>query len=141
MSFAFQTKPTPDALVARSITALRVVVAFSLAAACVMALAEVEDAAPAASPLQAQLRGEVDIAELERTFWACDRAATTDGVTGGDGIACGIATEHLKQQRFDGDFAAMLAWWREHKAAAHQALAQGEEGEKSAATDELPPQP
>ena len=141
MSFAFQTKPTSDALAARSITALRVVVAFSLAAACVMALAEAEDAAAAASPPQAQLRGEVDIAELERTFWACDRAATTDGVTGGDGIACGTATELLKQQRFNGDFAAMLAWWQEHKAAAHQAQAQGEEGEQSAANDELPPLP
>ena len=138
MSFAFQTKPTPDALAARSITALRVVVAFSLAAACVMALAEVEGAAPAASPSRAQDRGEVDIAELERTFWACDRAATIDGVSGSDGIACSIATELLKQQRFNGDFAAMLAWWQEHKAAAHQALAQDEQGEQSAANAEPP---
>lgn len=141
MSFAFQTKPTPDALAARSITALRIVVAFSLAAACVMALAEVEDAAPAASLPQVQLRGEVDIAELERTFWACDRAATIDRLSGSDGIACGTATELLKQHRFDGDFAALLAWWQEHKAAAHQALAQDDEGEQSAANDELPPLP
>jgi hypothetical protein len=132
MSFFFQTKTAPDALAARSITALRVVVAFSLAAACVMALAEVEGAPPAASPSRAQDRGEVDIAALERAFWACDRAATAYGLAGSDGMACSTATELFQQRRFNGDFAALLAWWHEHKAAAHQALAQDEEGEQSA---------
>ena len=33
-----------------------------------------------------------------------------------------IVTENLKATKFKGDFDAMLAWWRQHKVAEHQAL-------------------
>lgn len=141
MSFAFQTKTAQDALVARSLTALRLVVAFSLAAACVMALAEEEPADAAASPPLAQDHGPVDIAELERTFWACDRAATAYGLVGADATGCSIATELLKQQRFNGDFAALLAWWQAHKAAAYAAQAGDEPAALGAPDAEPPPLP
>ncbi len=52
----------------------------------------------------------------------CDHAATTHGVDGGAGIACGAITENLKVSKFNGDFDLMLAWWRQNKAAEHQAL-------------------
>lgn len=60
--------------------------------------------------------------DLERAFWVCDHAASTRGVDGATGIACGIVTENLKATKFKGDFDAMLAWWRQHKVAEHQAL-------------------
>ena len=60
--------------------------------------------------------------DVERAFWACDHAASTRGVDSATGIACGIVTENLKATKFNGDFDAMLAWWRQRKNAEHQAL-------------------
>ena len=60
--------------------------------------------------------------DLERAFWVCDHAASTRGVDRVTGIACGIVTENLKLMKFNGDFDAMLAWWRQRKIAEHQAL-------------------
>jgi hypothetical protein len=65
----------------------------------------------------------VGSADLEKAFWICDHAATNHGVDGGMGIACGVITEDLKVRKFNGDFNLMLAWWRQNKAAEHQALA------------------
>jgi len=125
MTFALQSKPAQDSLNARATLALRLVLAVSLAAACVMALAEspteVEDSVAAS----ARDVGEPDLEQLEQleqVFWFCDHAASTDGVDGPTGIACGIATEELKQRRFGGNFAAMLRWWQANKGAMHQAL-------------------
>jgi len=61
---------------------------------------------------------------LEREFWTCDRAATTRGILGSEAYMCGSNFEELKKTRFDGDFAAMLAWWQRNKAAEHRALAE-----------------
>ena len=44
------------------------------------------------------------------------------GVDGATAIACGVITEDLKVKKFNGDFDSMLAWWRQNKAAEHQAL-------------------
>lgn len=113
MATCIQSKAAREALCARSATALRIVVVVSLVAACVMALAQTR-------PVTLELE------DLERAFWACDSAATTRGVHGAAGVACGNATEQLKQRKFNGDFAAMLAWWRENKAAMHQLVLQAE---------------
>ena len=61
-------------------------------------------------------------ADLEKAFWFCDHAATNHGVDGGTAIACGAITESLKVSKFNGDFSLMLVWWRNNKAAEHQAL-------------------
>jgi len=144
MATSMQTKAAHDALSARTTTALRVVVAVSLVAACVMALAQTGTDAPDGAAARASEYVELDLVDVERAFWACDRAATTRGVHGVAGVACGTVTEQLKQRKFNGDFAAMLAWWHDNKAAMHQAVMQAEEqaeqqaGNTAADADEIP---
>lgn len=70
---------------------------------------------------QAAARSGLTATELERAFWICDHAATTRGVDGSTAITCSVITEDLQARKFNGDFSAMLAWWRQHKAAEHQA--------------------
>lgn len=127
MTFHLQSKATPDSLSARTTTVLRLVMAMSLAAACFMAWAQtpVFEADAQAAAAVGEF-GDLDLDQLERVFWACDHAAATHGVDGQTGMACGNATEQLKQRRFDGNFEAMLAWWRENKTAMHDALDQAE---------------
>jgi hypothetical protein len=62
-------------------------------------------------------------AELERTFWRCDHAATTRWVGAGEGAECVAIYEELKRMKFGGDFPALLRWWEENKKAEHQAIA------------------
>ena len=117
MATTFQPKSAQAVLSARTTTALRIVVALSLAAACIMALAETESALqPAIEP------SDADLAQVERAFWACDHAASSYGLLGTDVAACNSATEQLKQLKFGGDFDALLAWWRAGKGAAFDAL-------------------
>jgi hypothetical protein len=77
----------------------------------------------AASEAQAT---RVKLAELEKTFWLCDHAATRHGVDPELGMLCVNATEELKQGKFGGDAEGMLAWWQRNKAAQHQKLDQAE---------------
>jgi hypothetical protein len=63
-------------------------------------------------------------AGLERAFWVCDYAGTHLGVDPATGAACVAITEALKQSKFNGDFDALLAWWRTHKPAEHRAIAE-----------------
>ena len=58
----------------------------------------------------------------ERSFWACDYAGTVALLDSGTAAACSAIFEDVKKTRFNGDFDAMLAWWRQHKDAAHRAL-------------------
>ena len=58
-------------------------------------------------------------AEIERMFWDCDHAATTRPMAPIDAMACSVATELFQRVAFGGDFGALLAWWREHKAVEH----------------------
>lgn len=64
----------------------------------------------------------VDAAELARRFWLCDHAATRGLLDLETAMRCSRATDGLLALRFGGDFAAMLAWWRERKAAEHAAV-------------------
>lgn len=95
--------------------------AMKTAAAVLIAAGAVGWSAP--SSAQATIGTELRMAELEKVFWACDRAATIGHIDTGTAITCGSLTEALKQRKFDGDFNAMLAWWRQHKEAEHLALA------------------
>jgi hypothetical protein len=90
------------------------------AAACLIAGILAAGAAPAAA--QASSGNSISIATLEKQFWACDHAATNGLVDLGTAIACVVAMDQLKQRKFNGDFAAVLAWWQSNKAAEHLAL-------------------
>jgi len=63
---------------------------------------------------------------LETEFWVCDYAATTRGVFGSEAYLCSSNHEELKKTKFAGNFAAMLEWWQQNKAAEHRALAEPE---------------
>ena len=82
-----------------------------------------ESASPSRSTDLAKSRQTA--ADLEKAFWACDYAATTRGVSLGEGAICGAIYEDLKGSKFGGDFQVFLTWWQQNKAAEHQALAQG----------------
>ena len=61
--------------------------------------------------------------ELERVFWDCDHAATLRLMNAGEAEECSAVTEAVLRT-FDGDFAAMLAWWERNKIAEHVAREQ-----------------
>ena len=90
------------------------------AAAWLVAASLVTVAAPAAA--QVGTGAELRMTELEKAFWACDHAATVGRIDSGTAITCGGLTEALKQRKFNSDFNAMLAWWRQHKETEHLAL-------------------
>ena len=75
--------------------------------------------------------GGSKIAELEKAFWVCDYLGTTRG-EGPYGVICGANFEELKQTKFDGDFDALVQWWRVNKAAQHKALASEDKAMESA---------
>lgn len=78
----------------------------------------------AVSSAQTNAATELPLVELEASFWACDHAATVSVVDGGTASTCSSLTEALKHRKFGGDFSVMLAWWRQHKSAEHQTLAE-----------------
>jgi hypothetical protein len=49
--------------------------------------------------------------DLKSFYMQCDRAAA-QGSLGGDVALCSVAYELLLKRVFDGDFFALLAWWR-----------------------------
>ncbi|HEU0203737.1 MAG TPA: hypothetical protein VFR86_25275 [Burkholderiaceae bacterium] len=49
--------------------------------------------------------------DLKAFYMQCDRAAA-QGSLGGDVALCSLAYELLLKGAFDGDFFALLAWWR-----------------------------
>jgi hypothetical protein len=63
------------------------------------------------------------LADVEQLFWVCDYVATTRGVDAAPVDACSAATEELKNVKFEGDFMALLSWWRDNKPEQHARLA------------------
>ena len=94
-----------------------------VAAAVLIAVSAAGWVAPAST--QAAMGAELGLAEIERGFWVCDRAATIDRIDSSTAMTCTSLAEVLKQRKFGGDFNAMLAWWQQHKEAEHLALANG----------------
>lgn len=86
-------------------------VAAAAGAACLF----IASAAQALSPDWSR----VDDPQLETLFWDCDAHATQQVMPAGDGALCAMAHDELKQRRFGGDLARLLAWWRTHKADEH----------------------
>jgi hypothetical protein len=78
---------------------------------------------PAPSSAQATICAELRMTELEKGFRVCDHAATIGRIDASTAMTCRSLTEALKQRKSDGDFNAMLAWWRQHKAVEHLVLA------------------
>jgi len=56
---------------------------------------------------------------LEARFWDCDVLATQTVLSAAEGAQCVRWQDELKQRRFDGDFARLLAWWQANKAEQH----------------------
>jgi hypothetical protein len=61
-------------------------------------------------------------AGLESAFWLCDYSSSRVALDMGTAVACSSIYEELKAEKFNGDFEAMLAWWRENKPAEHGAI-------------------
>jgi len=66
------------------------------------------------------------VADLEKAFWVCDYIATNRGVDHTPADVCAAVTEDLKNEKFQGDFEAMVAWWRDNKVAEHQVMQEHE---------------
>jgi hypothetical protein len=62
---------------------------------------------------------QIDEQTIEHAFWDCDARATVEVLPTGDAVLCAMLGDELKQRRFDGDFAAMLDWWRANKQREH----------------------
>jgi hypothetical protein len=101
------------------------------AAVCIGALAVLgagvgarqESVAMLPAPAQTVARS---VADLEKAFWVCDYVATTRGVEHTPADVCVAVTEDLKNGKFEGDFEALVAWWRDNKVAEHQSLRERE---------------
>jgi hypothetical protein len=61
--------------------------------------------------------------DLEKAFWVCDYTATARGIDATPIAVCSAVWDEFKQTRFGGSFEELLAWWRVHKLAEHEALA------------------
>lgn len=81
-----------------------------------MAWAQARSTVPATAAADA---GELRLEKLENDFWICDFVATTRGATFTPIDICAAVTEHLKNEKFRGDYEEMVKWWRVNKAAEH----------------------
>jgi O-glycosyl hydrolase len=52
--------------------------------------------------------------KVEKAYWNCESAAI-QGTIAPDDRLCIAIYEHLKNDKFRGDFDRFLAWWRQHK--------------------------
>lgn len=53
--------------------------------------------------------------EVEKAYWDCEFTATQGIVSYDDAPFCSVLFEHLKEDRFFGDFNKFLIWWQQHK--------------------------
>lgn len=97
---------------------VQVAVAVAMGLAGSGAAAQVR-AAPPAAPVAMPANAE---GQLERAFWACDRAATNAALDSGEAMTCSVVAEEFKKRRFGGDFGAMHAWWQRSRLAQRRAL-------------------
>lgn len=59
--------------------------------------------------------GNMSPAEVEKSFWDCEFAATQGAIDLDEAAACNVIYEHLKTDKFLGDFERFLVWWKENK--------------------------
>jgi hypothetical protein len=70
-------------------------------------------------------------ADLEQAFWACDYVGTTYGMQAAPIAVCSEVTASLQEQKFAGDFAGLLEWWRQNKPIQHARLEAAQVGDAS----------
>lgn len=73
-------------------------------------------------PLADARPARVDDVDFEKVFWICDQAAATRMVSASEGVICNAVADHLKAEKFDGDFEKMLNWWRANKVEQYERL-------------------
>ena len=69
--------------------------------------------------------GDARLAALQQAFWACDYIGTNEGVAEAPVQLCLEVTHDLQQEKFGGDFDAMVKWWQDNKVVEHAKLAAG----------------
>ena len=85
--------------------------------------ASAEERTRLSHPLETRLVPSRTLANLEKTFWACDYAATVIGLLDVDtALLCGEAFNEFKLRKFNGDLDALLSWWQSNKYREHQAI-------------------
>ena len=100
-------------------TSLVVAIVAVLAGACFVAQAQDRRNVPSAHEA---VNSTHSMAALEARFWRCDFEATQSMVDQATAADCSQATEELRMAKFNGDFNAMLDWWRQHRSVAHRAV-------------------
>ena len=100
-----------------SISARALAAALAFSCAALSGPAGAEPAEPAVEDIRS-----MPVPVLERAFWLCDHRATTHGVDATPVDACTLVFEALKDNKFGGDFAELLAWWRQNKLVEHTRL-------------------
>ena len=59
----------------------------------------------------------VTVDALARMFLACERAAITVPLSGGEAAQCSLVYEEFKLRAFGGDFEKLHAWWLSQRVA------------------------
>jgi hypothetical protein len=72
------------------------------------------------------------IAELEKTFWQCEQAASTGMIDAAMAAYCDAVADELKKRKFGGDFERLLQWWQQNKLAWSPGTESGPVAEASA---------
>lgn len=62
------------------------------------------------------------VADVERLYLQCAREGEQRLLGFGEAAVCSIAHEVLLKRRFDGDFSALLAWWKAHRTGSDEAV-------------------
>lgn len=85
--------------------------------------ASAEEQTPSSHPSETRFAPSRTLADLEKTFWTCDYAATVIGLLDVDtALLCGEALKEFKLRKFNGDLHALLSWWQRNKSREHRAL-------------------
>jgi hypothetical protein len=63
---------------------------------------------------------DLSLAEIEKAYWVCDYESSKSMLSMGDAATCSFVFEELKSRKFNGDWPAMLAWWKANKDAEYK---------------------
>ena len=118
MSYAIRSTPCNLAATVRT-TILALGTAFALLGTD----ASAQERTRLSHPLETRLVPSRTLANLEKTFWTCDYAATVMGLLDVDtALLCGEAFNEFKLRKFNGDLDTLLIWWQRNKYREHQAI-------------------
>jgi hypothetical protein len=96
-----------------------VAVLIAVGAAVLSSRAYADEVLPPAAAVTAQTSGAVaqraSADDLKREYLRCERAAAEGGLDLASAAACSLLYEALRERVFNGDFDALVAWWRESR--------------------------